>query len=303
LSAHELAGIAFGRERKEILVTLRAYFDGSGKEDDHPVITVGGFLADVPTCEAIEQDWESALGKRVFHFADFGTEYCKLGSGEWSANERSGFLKRLAGIVNRQGCYIIAASMEVAPFLDLIQEVEHPQEIGPAFSACAYLALTSVETILVQEKRRSVKLRYVFEKGDREHEISNVIFGLDKANGELHRLRGHGFEPKETTLLQPADLIAGIVQRCVWRAHKAFPCLENGKPRTPLQTFERHYSEDGVTSAVVSNHDLDKCWLYSPLVTQSRANDVEDYLMRHPEELEKRKKILRYKPKPSKKAT
>jgi hypothetical protein len=168
LSAHELAGIAFGRERKGILVALRAYFDGSGKEDDHPVITVGGFLADVPTCEAIEQDWEAATGNRVFHLKDFGSDDCKLGSKGWSETQRSDFLKRLAGIVNRQGCYVFAASMEVAPFHDLIQEVEHPQEIGPAFSACAYLALTSVETILVQEKRRSVKVHYVFEKGDRE---------------------------------------------------------------------------------------------------------------------------------------
>jgi hypothetical protein len=62
VSVRDISGIAFGRHRKGILVTLRAYFDGSGKEDDHPVITVGGFFADVPTCEAIEQDWEEATG-------------------------------------------------------------------------------------------------------------------------------------------------------------------------------------------------------------------------------------------------
>ena len=53
---------------------LRAYFDGAGKESDHPVITVGGFLADSETCESIEQDWEAATGNRVFHLADFGTK-------------------------------------------------------------------------------------------------------------------------------------------------------------------------------------------------------------------------------------
>jgi hypothetical protein len=106
VSAREIAGISFGRGRKGLLVALRVYFDGSGKEDDHPVITVGGFMADSTVCEAIEADWEEATKGREFHLKKFGTNKCKLGSRDWDEETRVCFLKRLAGIVNRENCYI-----------------------------------------------------------------------------------------------------------------------------------------------------------------------------------------------------
>jgi hypothetical protein len=64
-------------------LVIRVYCDGAGKEKDHPVITVGGFLADEAICEDIERDWHVATGGRVFRLADFGTAYCELGSGDW----------------------------------------------------------------------------------------------------------------------------------------------------------------------------------------------------------------------------
>lgn len=37
-SVRELASISFGRSGEGIFLALRMYFDGSGKENDHPVI-------------------------------------------------------------------------------------------------------------------------------------------------------------------------------------------------------------------------------------------------------------------------
>jgi hypothetical protein len=45
-------------------MSLRVCLDGAGKEDDHPLITVGGFYADASICEEIERDWEAATGER-----------------------------------------------------------------------------------------------------------------------------------------------------------------------------------------------------------------------------------------------
>src|ERR1017187_3363861 len=223
--AREIASIAFGRDRKGVLVSLRVYFDGSGKEDDHPVITVGGFYAEASICEEIEESWEAATGGKLFHLKTFGTGKCELGSREWTETERIDFLKRLASIVNRPECIITSVSLEVVEFNKTLGNLQFPQEIGPAFSACAYAAVAFMETRFMNEGTQRQKVRYVFEKGDREHEIIKVFNDWSEKNSVLSGLRGHGFEPKQTTtLLQPADLIAGVVQRCVLEQYNALPC-------------------------------------------------------------------------------
>jgi hypothetical protein len=297
MSARELASIAFGRSRKGILVALRVYFDGSGHEGDHPVITVGGFMAESSICEDIEQDWEKATNGNLFHLKDFGTNRCKLGSRSWNEDERSAFLKRLAGIVNRSGVYIISASLEVDAFNKTLSAAIHPGEIGPAFSGCAYAAFAFVENVLMREERERQKVNYVFEKGDREHEISNTFRDLDDKTSSLSGLRGCAFQPKRLTLLQPADLIAGIVQRCLMRAYTALPSLENGRSRTPFNTFERHYSDDGVTAAVVSGHDSEHCWVANPPMFQQIDKTAKEFLEKRPAYSKKRAKRATFRPK------
>jgi hypothetical protein len=271
------------------------YFDGSG-DVDKPVITVGGFLAESSLCEDIEKDWEAATGGRVFHLKDYGTNHCKLGSRSWTEDERSAFLKRLAGIVNRSGVYIISASLEVDVFNKTLSAAIHPGEIGPAFSGCAYAAFAFVENVLMREKRERQKVNYVFEKGDREHEISNTFLDLDDKTSTLSGLRGHSFEPKATTLLQPADLVAGVVQRCLVRACTALPSLENGRSRTPLNTFDRYYSDDGVTAAVVSGHDSEHCWVANPPMFQQIDKTAKEFLEKRPAYSKKRAKRITFKP-------
>lgn len=295
MSAREIAGISFGASRRGLLVCLRVYFDGAGKEEDHPTITVGGFMAEAAMCEAIEADWKNATGGKLFHLKDFGYKKCKLGSKDWTSTDRASFLKKLAGIVNRPGVSIISASLEVEPFNTTLQELKHPHEIGPAFSACAFAALSYAEEPLTRENRRMEKVRYIFEKGDREHEIIKVFEDWSKSS-EMHGHRGHGFEPKELTLLQPADLIAGIVQKCVVRAHKAFPCLDNGNSRTPLNNLERHYSYDGVTAAVVAGHDREHCWIVNPKTLKKIDGISTRLYAEHPDRLEKRLKKYNFQP-------
>jgi len=297
VSARELASIAFGRSRKGILVSLRVYYDKSGDENDCPVITVGGFLADSAICEDIERDWELATGGQIFHLKDFGTNHCKLGSRGWNETKRADFLKRLAAIVNRPGCCIVSASLEVAAFNKTLNEVAYANEIGPAFSGCAYAAFAFVETMLINEKRQQQKVNYVFEKGDREHEIMNICADLDDKTSTLSGLRGFSFEPKCTTLLQPADLVAGIVQRCVRSAHIAFPSLDNGLARTRLNIFERYYSSDGVTAALVSGHDLNHCWIVNPSSFKFIDTVAKKFFETHPSHVKKRAKRATFKPK------
>jgi hypothetical protein len=146
-------------------------------------------------------------------------------------------------------------------------------------------------------------VHYAFEKGDREHEIKKIFADWNSKNSEYKGLRSHTFLPKNTTLLQPADLVAGIVQRCVVSAFNAFPSLDNGLARTRLQTFDRHYSGDGVTATIVSGHDHDKCWIVNPKSFDFLDQIGSRFFERHPDQLKKRMKQSPYKPKSAEKPT
>jgi len=297
--AREIASIAFGRDRKGVLVSLRVYFDGSGKEENNPVITVGGFYAEASLCEEIEKSWEAATGGKLFHLKTFGTVKCELGSRGWTETERIDFLKRLASIVNRPGCIITSVSLEVAEFNKTLGNLDFPQEIGPAFSACAYAVVAFMEIRFMNEGTQRQKVHYVFEKGDREHEIIKVFDDWNQKNSVLSGVRGHGFEPKQTTtLLQPADLIAGMVQRCVLSQYRAFPNLDNGLARTRLQTFDRYYSGDGVTAAIVAGHDTNSCWVANAKNFSFLDGVSRNFFQRHPQQLKKRLKRLPFRRKP-----
>lgn len=298
-SVREIAGL-LGRSRKGVFLSLalRVYLDGSGKEDSHPVVTVGGFLADEDICENIERDWEKATGGRIFHLRAFGTKSCELGSHAWSKTERSEFLRRLAAIVNRAACRIVSISIEVAPYNSMLVKSPHAHVNGPAFSACAQAGIAVAEFVLKKENRHKQKVHYAFEKGDREHELHKMVSEWSETEGELNGLRSLGFYPKSTTLLQPADLISGIIQRCLISAHAALPCLDNGLySRTALHNFEHHYSSDGVTTAVVSGHDREHCWVINPKTFTVLDHISTDVFAQHPKLLEKRLKQSPFKPK------
>lgn len=204
----------------------------------------------------------------------------------------------MANIVNREGSRIISTSLEVAPYNELLAKSPHAHVNGPAFSACAQAGIAVAEFTLKKENRQKQKVEYVFEKGDREHELHKMVSEWDEAEGELKDLRGVSFLPKSTTLLQPADLIAGVIQRCLISAHQALPCLDNGfTSRTALYNFEHHYSEDGVTSSVVTGHDHDHCWIINPKTFTVLDRITTEFFERHPEILDKRLKQSPFKPK------
>ena len=178
----------------------------------------------------------------------------------------------------------------------MLIESPHAHVNGPAFSGCAQACITVAEYILTKEGREKQKVGYFFEKGDREHEITKMMKDWDDTRSAFSELRGHGFYPKTTTLLQPADLVAGVVQRCVLAAHRALPCLENGLSRTALHNYERYYTKNGVTAAVVSGHDRDRCWIINPLTFAVLDRSSTNFFERHPEVLRKRLKQSPNKP-------
>jgi hypothetical protein len=141
------------------------------------------------------------------------------------------------------------------------------------------------------------KLEYIFEKGDRQHELAKMVSEWKEiGDGDRGGLRSLSFQPKATTLLQPADLIAGVVQKCLMSAYTALPCFDNGLSRTALFNYERHYSADGLTAAVVGGHDREHCWVINPQTFRVLDQISTDFFRRHPEVLEKRLSQSPFKP-------
>jgi hypothetical protein len=237
-----------------------------------------------------------ATGGHVFHLAEFGTDKCKLGSGSWSSETRTNFLKRLGAIVNRSEVLIVSASLEVGPYNSFLAKSAHVHVHGPADSACAQSVARTSEILLELQGRHMQKVAYVFEQGDRQHEIAKMFRDWEKkSNSVRSELRSLVFKPKNTVLLQPADLIAGVIQRCLISAYGSLPNLDNGKSRTALNNFERHYSKDGVTASVVSGHDVVHCWVMNPRIFEKLDYVNTSVFDEHPAVLKKRLKQSPYK--------
>lgn len=255
-------------------------------------------MADSDLCEIMEDEWEEATGGRVFHLTDFGTKYCLLGSEDWPASRRNDFLKRLAGIVNRDGVAIFSASLRSEDFYKAIQKVKFPGEVGPMFSACAYWNMAFTEMRLMMLGKFSEKVHYTFEKGDREHEIANVFRDIEKNDSRRFGKRGYGFEPKQTTLLQPADFIAGTIERCVLRGLGAIPLLDDTAGHAELRQLSAYYDSSGITLALVSEHDRDGCRVLTDKAIRDLGMVSDFGLGALPQKLvEKRKRVYTYSPK------
>ena len=274
-------------------MALQAFFDASGKDKD-PVLTVAGYFADDRVCEDVENDWNRATDGKVFHLADFGTKYCKLGSSKWTKTDRVEFLKRLGRTINRQGVFVVSASAEISEYMSFLKLASHAHVFGPAYSGLAQICVHMTERALIVHNRSHEKVAYTFEKGEREHELAKTLTEYENRQREMKDLRSHRFQPKNITLLQPADLIAGTVQHVLLRATSAIKCLDNGRVCTSLHNFERYFSKDGVTAAVLPAFDgtLLRVVANKPLF-KSLDSITDELVQRKPEVLNKRLKQTR----------
>jgi hypothetical protein len=114
-----------------------------------------------------------------------------------------------------------------------------------------YLSLQITERMLLKTGKFRERLIYVFEKGEREHEVRQAIADYETRYPKNDSLRSLDFLPKNTTLLQPCDLIAGAVQGTLLAALEKFRSLHIGMASTPVQHFHSCYSRDGIAANVI----------------------------------------------------
>jgi hypothetical protein len=274
-SVKDIANTAFGFKGHGDIVLLRIYLDASGKNESS-VLTVGGVVAEDELCRKMEAEWNQALidagycepdgSPGIFHLAKFGTQSCKYGTGEWSVeNQRVPLILRLASIANQAANLIISFSIETALFREFLEASPIKQLYGPEyFSPVALMAFGFVEQAVDEFKHTLNPVAYVFEKGDRQHEINHAFAEYESVHPELENLRSIAFVPKGLALLQMADLVCGKVYQVLHRAHTALGFLDNGQDMARLDTFSRYYSRDGTSDALLrdsGNTAVHSCWV------------------------------------------
>jgi hypothetical protein len=260
-----------GESNKRPQVGLKVHFDGSGKNDTS-VLTVGGYFCWDETCSLIEREWNAALiaegfcepdgSPGTFHLADFGTSHCKYGTGKWDIKtKRVPFLKRLASIVNRKENHIVSFSVENSQYREFLAQSPHPQVYGPDhFTGCALMAFVFVEVKIEMAGFAKEPVAYIFEKGDRQHEINHAFMEYDAGHPEFEN-RSIDFSPKRVPSLQAADLTCGKIQEILERADRALGFLDSGLPLTHVDRFERYYSYDGTSEAIMRDNALHDCYV------------------------------------------
>jgi hypothetical protein len=308
-SVREIADLLFGTGRGGIVLSLRANFDGSGKNDS-PVLTVGGIVAWSDVCETTERLWNGALmdagycdeggNAGVFHLADFGTEYCEYGSGSWDIEtKRVPFIKNLSRIANRVDCVIASFSVETSQVKTFLEQCPHKEVYGPEiFSAAAILIFSYIEEVL--DRFNDARIGYVFEHGDRQHEMNIAFEEMLLAHPNLAKFRSLGFLPKQTPILQVTDLVAGKINECLTRAVAALGNLDNGSIMTPVSNFDRYYSHDGTTAELMredagfGRHD---CYVLNQSYLLKADQKLFSAIKNDPRILERRAKHKLWKPK------
>lgn len=271
------------------MVALRAYFDASGKESN-PVLTVGGFIGTDTACVALERKWKTAMnGKGPFHLTDFGTEWCKLGSGSWTTPQRVDFIKKLGSFLHTPDIRIVSLSVESSEYNSFVAKSQHEHVYGPAYSFCSQSVFSLCELHVDKTRLQDQHVAYVFETGDRQHELSRSFQEYVK-NNRLKDRRSISFEPKSTPLLQPTDLIAGKVQEILERAYDALHCLDNGMDMTPVINFEKYYSRDGTSAAVLKGGRLPLSFVLNRKFLARSEHDISEAFRANPDLLTKRMK-------------
>ena len=271
-SAGELRNLLFGSAVDGVFIVIkdiRAYFDASGKEDT-AVLTVGGYVTQSHIADQIENDWNATLlefgfqdeagNPGIFHLNELGNKKCKFGSGDWDIPKRVAFIKKLSGVVNRDMNHIFSVSIETAQYAAYLEKSDYRGLYGPSYFTGAALHMFGLVEHLLQERGIiDFPIAYIFEKGDREHEMHLCFSWHEKANPVLKDKRTITFQPKAPTLLHPTDLIAGQVQEVLTRAHGALKTLDNGMKLTAVHTFEKYFSFDGTTSAILGSKNRHMC--------------------------------------------
>jgi hypothetical protein len=159
--------------KQVFILMLTVCFDAGGKEEDHDFVVVAGFAGFAEIWNEFDIEWQARLDKDrlpYFHSGDFSQSRNLFKTG-WRDNEprRRRLCQDLMQIIVGHGLRKFGTVIHIKTQRNI------DPDIRKAFLLDGYVqgARDSVTTFNQYAKRIGVtrNVRYVFEKGDREHEL------------------------------------------------------------------------------------------------------------------------------------
>ena len=226
----------------KLLMTLKAYFDDSGKLNDpvETVVIVGGFIATANEWDELEPEWWEVLKKhniKEFHAVDFAQSRGDFL--RWPENKRQTFLGELAAILSRcmrNPSKPIAALLPITEFNNL--EIQEQVKWGsdPYFVCLEHcITLAAVHSINLYPSSGNVEI--FCDEQPKFEGIANRVYRACQEklpNGMGDRLSGFSFGKSEKWIgLQVADFVA---YECLQLRRDMFAGKDNlvDKTRWPL---------------------------------------------------------------------
>jgi hypothetical protein len=229
-----------------MVVPLTAYFDASGTAREHPIWTVGGWLATVEQWTQFSHAWREMLDaapfregvKHIYHATEL--ESLKGIYSDWTEARKREFQDTAYSLIGRYPFLAISSSVIKADWKALRIQLSSTVEGHPAnFYLHSVLdVLGSVRKWAEVENYRG-RIHYVFEIDTigqpQVHQLLKEIHD-DSKRRQLHRMEGWSFDGKEVLPLHAAD---------IW-AYEAYKYMMNRgitkplrKPRYPLMRLFR----------------------------------------------------------------
>ncbi len=145
-----------------------AYFDASGKQDRHPVLSVAGAAATVERWVRFERDWKQALkdeGVSEFHQTDFAASLKEYKGWRGDKARRTKFLERLARIIKENTNRLFMVSVEIEAWDSINQEYLLEEAFHSAY-ALAGFSVVCMARKWAKRKRLTAPIEFIFEDGD-----------------------------------------------------------------------------------------------------------------------------------------
>jgi hypothetical protein len=215
-------GIFPANYRKQLIVMLRAYFDGSktfSRSSPFPCLAVAGFVGDKKRWSRFQKKWRDVRktsGIDFFHMADYEARRPPYDS--WSERKRKAVLDRLISLTRETADFGAITLLPKSEFDSLDKRTRNRFNDNP-YLWCASYCIGLIARRLEREKINE-SVMYIFESGDQgEPEFKHAMARLvETSEAFRRRFRIYSIMPglkHEIPALDSADFLAWETTRYV----------------------------------------------------------------------------------------
>jgi hypothetical protein len=168
-------------EDKLIAIGFAAYFDASGKREQHPVIMVGGAVAPVYKWSRFETDWQAILhreGVNEFHATDFAASQGEYKGWRGQKERRRKFIADLYGVIKRNTNKFFCTGVEIDAWTSVNRDYMLDEYWHSPYAMCGSAVVRQALKWAKGKNVPKTNLKFIFEEGDAEWEGLKTLCNL-----------------------------------------------------------------------------------------------------------------------------